>query len=142
LRHFTNLPFSESVHFLAPDFCHSSNALHPPWFLRFIRCPAPPSGGWLIKPLGQRAGKCHSFATNNKKNHSRIYCDQQKGIDMEAAVKFESHEEVVSFDQQGNVVVNKESQMSKKLMARRAIEAHLERKRLEKDLDDYYFDEM
>lgn len=64
----------------------------------------------------------------------------QKEIRMEAIAKFESHEEVVSFDQEGNVVVNKESQMSKKLMARRAIEAHLERKRLEKDLDDYYFD--
>ncbi|WP_420589042.1 PA3496 family putative envelope integrity protein [Bacterioplanoides sp.] len=61
---------------------------------------------------------------------------------MEAAIKFEGHEEVVSFDQNGNVVVNKESQMSKKLMARRAIEAHRERKRLESDLDDYYFEEM
>lgn len=59
---------------------------------------------------------------------------------MEAALKFESHEEVVSFDQQGNVVVNKETHMSKKLMARRAIEAHRERKRLESDLE-YLFDE-
>lgn len=61
---------------------------------------------------------------------------------MEAAVKFEAHEEVVSFDGKGNVVVNKESQMSKKLMARRAIEAHLERKRLERDLENYYFEEV
>ena len=61
---------------------------------------------------------------------------------MEAAVKFEGHEEVVSFDQEGNVIVNKESQMSKKLMARRAIEAHLERKRLERDLEKYYFEEF
>ena len=59
---------------------------------------------------------------------------------MEAAIKYESHDEVVSFDQDGKVVVNKEAQMSKKLMARRAVEAHLERKRLEKDLEDYYLD--
>lgn len=59
---------------------------------------------------------------------------------MEAAVKIEAHEEVISFDQQGNVVVNKDSCMSKKLMARRAIEAHLERKRLEQNIEDYYFD--
>ena len=49
-------------------------------------------------------------------------------------------EQVVSFDKEGNVVVNKESSASSKLMARRAIEAHLERKRLEKDLDQYYFE--
>ena len=59
---------------------------------------------------------------------------------MEAAIKYESHDEVVSFDQDGKVVVNKEAQMSRKLMARRAVEAHLERKRLEKDLEDYYLD--
>ncbi len=51
-----------------------------------------------------------------------------------------SIEQVVSFDKEGNVVVNKESSASNKLMARRAIEAHLERKTLEKDLDEYYFD--
>ncbi len=61
---------------------------------------------------------------------------------MVAAIKHESHEEVVSFDQEGNVIVNKDSPMSKKLMARRAIEAHLERKRLEKDLESYYFGEV
>ncbi|WP_300426688.1 PA3496 family putative envelope integrity protein [Thalassolituus sp.] len=49
-------------------------------------------------------------------------------------------EESVSFDHDGNVVVNKECNMSKKLIARRAIEAHLERKRLEKDLEAYYFE--
>lgn len=51
-----------------------------------------------------------------------------------------SVEQVVSFDKEGNVVVNKESSASNKLMARRAIEAHLERKTLEKDLDEYYFE--
>ncbi len=61
---------------------------------------------------------------------------------MEAAMKFEAHEEVVSFDQEGKVVVNKDSQMSKKLMARRAIEAHLERKRLERDLEDFFAEEI
>ncbi|WP_028292271.1 PA3496 family putative envelope integrity protein [Oceanobacter kriegii] len=62
---------------------------------------------------------------------------------MDAAVKLDTHEEVVSIDTDGNVVVNKESHMSPKLVARRAIEAHLERKRLEKDLDNYYdFDDL
>ncbi len=51
-----------------------------------------------------------------------------------------SVEQVVSFDQEGNVIVNKESSASNKLMARRAIEAHLERKSLEKDLEEYYFE--
>jgi hypothetical protein len=51
-----------------------------------------------------------------------------------------SIEQVVSFDKEGNVVVNKESSASNKLMARRAIEAHLERKNLEKDLTEYYFE--
>ena len=57
---------------------------------------------------------------------------------MEAATRFESHEDVVNFDLNGNVVVNKNSQMCRKLMARRAIEAHLERKRLEHNLDTEY----
>jgi|TARA_B100001059_G_C17429652_1_gene377370 predicted RND superfamily exporter protein len=48
--------------------------------------------------------------------------------------------EAVSFDQNGNVVVNKETSMSKKLVARRAIEAHLEKKRLEQDLEAYSFE--
>jgi hypothetical protein len=51
-----------------------------------------------------------------------------------------SVEQVVSFDKEGNVVVNKKSSASNKLMARRAIEAHLERKTLEKDLEEYYFE--
>ncbi|MEC8443859.1 MAG: hypothetical protein VXZ05_06610 [Pseudomonadota bacterium] len=58
---------------------------------------------------------------------------------MEAAKDYTS-EETVSFDQDGNVVVNKEAHVSKKLMARRAIEAHRERRSLEKDLEAYYFD--
>ena len=48
--------------------------------------------------------------------------------------------EAVSFDQNGNVVVNKETSMSKKLVARRAIEAHLEKNRLEQDLEAYSFE--
>ena len=51
-----------------------------------------------------------------------------------------SVEQVVSFDKEGNVIVNKDSSASNKLMARRAIEAHLERKDLEKDLEEYYFE--
>ena len=51
-----------------------------------------------------------------------------------------SIEQVVSFDKEGNVVVNKNSSASNKLMARRAIEAHLERKTLEKDLTEFYFE--
>jgi hypothetical protein len=51
-----------------------------------------------------------------------------------------SVEQVVSFDKEGNVVVNKKSSASNKLMARRAIEAHLERKSLEKHLDEYSFE--
>lgn len=59
---------------------------------------------------------------------------------MENGIKFESYDEVVSFNKQGKVVVNKESNASKKLVARRAIEAHLERKRLERTTDEYFFD--
>jgi len=61
-----------------------------------------------------------------------------------AKIKLSTHEksieQVVSFDKEGNVIVNKNSSASNKLMARRAIEAHLERKSLEKDLDEYYFE--
>lgn len=61
-----------------------------------------------------------------------------------AKIKLGTHEksieQVVSFDKEGNVIVNKNSSASNKLMARRAIEAHLERKSLEKDLDEYYFE--
>ena len=58
---------------------------------------------------------------------------------LEAAKKVSS-DETVTFDKNGNIVVNKESTAPKKLMARRAIEAHLERKVLEKDLEAYYFE--
>lgn len=58
---------------------------------------------------------------------------------METAIDYTS-EETVSFDENGNVVVNKEAHASKKLISRRAIEALRERKRLEQDLDSYYFD--
>lgn len=59
---------------------------------------------------------------------------------METNTQLNAHDEVISFDQEGNVVVNKEASMSKKLMARRAIEAHLERKRLEREIEQYCFD--
>lgn len=57
---------------------------------------------------------------------------------MEAAqvVKDQASEELVNFDSQGNLVVCKETEASAKLVARRAIEAHLERKRMQ--LDDYW----
>lgn len=50
------------------------------------------------------------------------------------------HAEAVSFDQDGNIVVNKDTSLSKKLVARRAIEAYLERKELEQELEQYCFD--
>ncbi len=57
---------------------------------------------------------------------------------MEAAevIKDQASEELVNFDTKGNVVVSKKSEASAKLVARRAIEAHLERKRMQ--LDDYW----
>ncbi len=58
------------------------------------------------------------------------------------ADQFKSHEEVVSFDGQGNVVINRESQQSPKLIARRVIEAHRERRRLERELDEYDFGDI
>lgn len=59
---------------------------------------------------------------------------------MEAAeiIKDQASEELVNFDTKGNVVVSKDTEASAKLVARRAIEAHLERKRLQ--LDDYWDD--
>ncbi|MDO6683422.1 MULTISPECIES: PA3496 family putative envelope integrity protein [unclassified Oceanobacter] len=57
---------------------------------------------------------------------------------MSAITKLESHEQVVTFDSQGKVVVNKTSKVSSKVIARRAIEAHSERKHLEQDFDRYY----
>lgn len=59
---------------------------------------------------------------------------------MKTSNKVIAHDEAVSIDQDGNVVVNKETSISKKLMARRAIEAHFERKQLERDLELYCFD--
>lgn len=53
-----------------------------------------------------------------------------------------AHEEIVSFDKNGNLTINKETQSSKKLLARRAIEAHLEKKRFEEDLDYYLLDDV
>ena len=57
---------------------------------------------------------------------------------MEAAeiIKDLASEELVNFDKKGNIVVCKETEASAKLVARRAIEAHLERKNLQ--LDDYW----
>jgi len=59
---------------------------------------------------------------------------------MEAAeiVKDQASEELVNFDTQGNIVVCKETEANAKLVARRAIEAHLERKKMQ--LDDYWDD--
>lgn len=59
---------------------------------------------------------------------------------MSNSSKISAHEQAVSFDQDGNVVVNKESTQPKKLVARRAVEAYLERKQLERSLEEYYFD--
>lgn len=56
---------------------------------------------------------------------------------MEAiVVESKSNSELVNFDTDGNVIVNKHDEKSAKLVARRAIEAHLERKKLQ--LDDYW----
>lgn len=57
---------------------------------------------------------------------------------MEAAaiIKDQASEELVNFDTKGNIVVCKNSEASAKLVARRAIEAHLERKKMQ--LDDYW----
>ena len=59
---------------------------------------------------------------------------------MEAAeiVKDQASEELVNFDEQGNIIVCKDTEASAKLIARRAIEAHLERKKMQ--LDDYWDD--
>lgn len=51
-------------------------------------------------------------------------------------------EDLVNFDEKGNVVVKKNTDASSKLVARRAIEAHSERKRLDKDIDEYYWGEV
>lgn len=51
-----------------------------------------------------------------------------------------TYEETVSFDQQGNIIVNKDCHASKKLVARRAIEAIQERRRIERAMETYDFD--
>lgn len=48
----------------------------------------------------------------------------------------EGQDDLVGFDTNGNIVVGKHKEADSKLVARRAIEAHLERKRLQ--LDDYW----
>lgn len=57
---------------------------------------------------------------------------------MEAAetIKDKASAELVNFDTKGNLVVCKKTEASAKLVARRAIEAHLERKQMQ--LDDYW----
>ena len=59
---------------------------------------------------------------------------------MATAVAQKTQAQLVNFDTEGNVVVDKTSDASAKLIARRAIEAHLERKSMhlddEWDLDD------
>lgn len=52
---------------------------------------------------------------------------------------FKPHEKTVWFDEEGNVVINRDTQQSRKLLARRVIEAHRERRRLERELDEYDF---
>ena len=49
-------------------------------------------------------------------------------------------QDLVNFDGDGNVVVKKHSEASAKLIARRAIEAHLERKNLE--IDEYDWEDV
>ncbi len=52
------------------------------------------------------------------------------------AVDKKPKQELVNFDTQGNIIISKDSEASAKLIARRAIEAHLERKNMQ--LDDYW----
>jgi hypothetical protein len=52
---------------------------------------------------------------------------------MARTAKHNTQTELVNFDTQGNVVVDKSSDASAKLVARRAIEAHLERKSMHLD---------
>ncbi len=53
-----------------------------------------------------------------------------------ATVSKNPHLELVNFDTDGNIVVSKDENVSHKLLARRAIEAHLERKEMQ--LDNYW----
>ena len=51
----------------------------------------------------------------------------------------ENVESSITFNTEGEVVINEQTSASKKLTARRAIEAYKERKQLEQYLNDYYF---
>ncbi len=57
---------------------------------------------------------------------------------MATAVAKKVREELVNFDTDGNIVVKKTTDASSKLVARRAIEAHLERKDMQLDNDKYW----
>ncbi len=59
---------------------------------------------------------------------------------MATAVAEKAPKELVNFDTEGNVIVDKSSDASSKLVARRAIEAHLERKSMHLD-DEWDFDD-
>ena len=59
---------------------------------------------------------------------------------MASAVAQKTQIQLVNFDTDGNVVVDKSSDASSKLIARRAIEAHLERKNMHLD-DEWDFDD-
>ncbi len=59
---------------------------------------------------------------------------------MASAVARKTQPELVNFDTEGNVIVDKSSDASSKLVARRAIEAHLERKSMHLD-DEWDFDD-
>lgn len=50
-------------------------------------------------------------------------------------------DDAVTFSEDGDIIINADANCSKKLTARRAIEAYKERKELEKYLDDFYFKE-
>ncbi len=57
---------------------------------------------------------------------------------MATAVAKKAPKELVNFDTEGNIVVSKSTDASSKLVARRAIEAHLERKNMQLDNDKYW----
>ncbi len=54
----------------------------------------------------------------------------------------QSHKAAVEFDEAGNLVVNHDCQQSRKLIARRVIEARHERRSLERSLDEYDFSDI
>jgi len=61
-----------------------------------------------------------------------------EAMDIAEDTVLDSSDELVNFDTEGNIIVSKHNEASAKLVARRAIEAHLERKRMK--LDDYWDD--